>query len=436
MKKTIDEFLDNEYREYAETVSFKRALPSLVDGFKPTRRKLFYYMKHNKSMIRVSAIAGGIAEKCNYHHGEASAQGTIITMSKSFPSANNYPIFIPKGTFGSKILPKSAAAARYLHAQYNPLNDYIFLDNELLPANKEIDSPEPEFYLPIVPLYLVNGISGIGIGYAVNILPRKFTDVIDMITAYLKEQKITECNPYFNNCKYQIEKVTETSYRITGQYKIVDKKVTISEYLPNDDRTKIISNLIDLKDKGIIKSYKDESKENWNISIEFSKSVPESKVVDVLNLSKLFHENYTLLDETGNIKVFSNATEIIKSFVDHRLTYYTKRREYLINQFKQNNERLSAVILFIQNLEKISKMNEDEIYDYFKQEISNENISYCLKQPLNWFLKKNISDYENKIQKNNEMICYYQTISNVSLYRHDLSELSKRIKVVDFHVDR
>jgi len=425
MKKTIDEFLDNEYREYAETVSYRRALPSLVDGFKPTRRKIFYYMKHNKSMIRVSAIAGGIAEKCNYHHGEASAQGTIITMSKSFPSANNYPIFIPKGTFGSKILPKSAAAARYLHAQYNMMNDYIFLDSELLPVNKELDSPEPEFYLPIIPLYLVNGISGIGIGYAMNILPRKFDDVIDMICSYLQGEKVKDCKPHYNNCNYKIERLTDSSFKISGQYKIQDKKVTVTECLPNDDRTKIISNLIDLKDKGIIKSYKDESKEDWKITVEFAKNQPENKIVEYLNLSKQFHENYTLLDENNNIKVFSNVPEIIKYFVDHRLTYYTKRREYKINQLKQEIERIKAIAFFIKHLKQIAAMTEEEIYVFCQSFVSEENVKYCLKQPLNWFLKKNLAECELKIQNNLDDIKYYTDITDVQLYLDDLNELKK-----------
>lgn len=429
MIKTINEFLEDEYKEYAETVSFKRALPSLVDGFRPVRRKIFFYMKLNKNnMIRVSSIAGGIAERCNYHHGEASAVSTIINMAKIFPSSNNYPILIPKGSFGSKVLPKSAAAGRYIHAQYNLMNDYIFLDNNLLQKNEEFDSPEPAFYLPIIPLFAVNGISGIGIGYACNILPRKITDVINSVKEVIQNKEVSEVLPHFNHCQYIIKKLSNTSFLITGQYKITNNKVSITEFIPTADREKIIENLIALQDSGIVKSYKDESKDNFKFQVEFTKEHPEDKIVSYLNLSKQFHENYTLLDENNKIIVFSAYEEMIKYFTNHRLSYYTKRKQAEIKRLQKEIKRVEAIKLFIFNLKIISDMSEKEIKLYFKDKIEEDLIDYCLKQPLNWFLKKNINECNLSIKNYEDDIQYFEGVAETKLYLNDLKELEKALE--------
>jgi DNA topoisomerase-2 len=58
-------------------------------------------------------------------------------------------------------------------------------------------------------------------------------------------------------------------------------------------------------------------------------------------------ENFTVLDENGDLKIFSNAIEIIQYFVKFRLTYYIKRKEYLINKLNQELLLLSNKARFI-----------------------------------------------------------------------------------------
>jgi DNA topoisomerase-2 len=421
--KTIDEFLDNEYRDYAEEVSFKRALPSLIDGMKPVRRKIFYYMKKNRSagFIRVSSIAGGLAEKCNYHHGEASAQGTIISLSKDFPSSNNVPILLPKGAFGSKLLPSSAAQARYIQSAYNPEMDYIFLDDELMPPNSDLESPEPEHYLPIIPMMLVNGISGIGIGYAVKILPHKISDVISVVEACLHDKEIPLIDPWWKGCNYSVERVTESSFRISGKIDQRGDSVTISELIPGMDRNKIISKLLDLQDKEKIKSYSDESKEEFKIIVSGLKNI------ESLDLSKVFHENYTMLDENGAVKVFDSISEFVKHFVRYRLTFYDKRKEFRIKKLGEEIDRQLAIIMFMENIKKVSESsNKEEIFALFKGKIPGELISYCMEKPLRFFMKNNRTEYEQKIKEAKEKIEYYKNVSIVKLYQDDLDALKKR----------
>jgi DNA topoisomerase-2 len=41
-KKTITQFLSEEYKEFALYSIENRAIPSIIDGFKPTQRKIIH----------------------------------------------------------------------------------------------------------------------------------------------------------------------------------------------------------------------------------------------------------------------------------------------------------------------------------------------------------------------------------------------------------
>ena len=426
MERTIDDFIDNEYKEYAEYVVFKRALPSLVDSFKTTQRKIFYYMLQNKNkdFIRVSSIAGGIAEKCNYHHAEVSAQKTITNMMKDFPSTNNIPFLTPKGAIGSKILPKSVGAARYIQAKYNNLMNYIYLDDDLTPPNSDLENPEPNTYYPIIPMLLVNGISAIGIGYASNILPRNEIELINAIESYLNDGPIKDILPHYNNCQYIIEKIGNKSFQISGKIQKADRlDVTVIEAIPGIDRDKLVANLFNLLDDGIIKSFKDKSKDNWNISIQFKKEVENP--IETIGLRKIFSENYTLLDENENIKVFETIEEIIKYFVDFRLTIYTKRKAKRIHDLYQNIEKHQLMIDLSEFIQTTHELNEKVIWQHFKE--SKELIKSCLSKPLNSFFKTNIKHLKSEINQFKKQIEYYNKVTERELYLEDLKTLKGQL---------
>jgi DNA topoisomerase II len=419
MLKTVDQFLDVDYKNYAEEVAFRRALPSVIDGFKPVRRKIFYYMLKNKNagFIKVSAIAGGIAEKCNYQHGDAS--NAVINIAKDFPSSNNYSILIPKGMFGSKLLPKSASASRYIHAKYNLINDY-----ELAQKNQDLESPEPEYFLPIIPLHIVNGISGIGIGYAVNILPRKLTNVIKSIMNYINGKEVEIENPYFNGCKYQIERIQDHSFEFKGRFHYEKDKLIIDELLPGQDRNKFVEKLISLQEKEIIKSYSEESKTEFRFIIKLNKPLNDEKIYSIFGLSKVFHENYTLLDENSNIIIFKNYKEMIQYFADYRLSVYTKRKELEIKKLRYEIEKNNAIINFIKKMKDvINAKGVEEIKALFKDIISEELVEFCLKKPLHSFMKMNIDTLLEEIEKYKKEIKYYQNVTEKELYLKDLDKL-------------
>jgi len=60
IEKTIGNFLNDEYKDYATYVIESRAIPNIIDGFKPVQRKiLFTAMERAKSgYVKTAARIG------------------------------------------------------------------------------------------------------------------------------------------------------------------------------------------------------------------------------------------------------------------------------------------------------------------------------------------------------------------------------------------
>ena len=153
----------------------ERSVPNLMDGFKPSQRKVLYgcIKKGLYSDIKVAQLSGYISEHSSYHHGEVSLQGTIINMAQDFVGSNNINLLYPSGVFGTRILGgKDAASPRYIFTHLMPVTKVLFNehDNKLLDyLDDDGVSIEPKYYIPIIPMLLVNGSEGIGTGYSTNI---------------------------------------------------------------------------------------------------------------------------------------------------------------------------------------------------------------------------------------------------------------------------
>ena len=161
-----------------------RSLPHVMDGLKPSQRKIFWAaLKRNLvSEIRVAQLAGYVSEKAAYHHGEASLIGAIVGMAQNFVGSNNLNLLAPNGQFGTRLMGgQDAASARYIHTELMPVVRALVKkeDDAILAYTTDDGVPyEPETYLPVLPLLLVNGALGIGTGFSTNVLPYNPTDLV------------------------------------------------------------------------------------------------------------------------------------------------------------------------------------------------------------------------------------------------------------------
>jgi DNA topoisomerase-2 len=195
---SITDFLNTEMIKHSID-NCNRTIPSCIDGFKESQRKALYgtilrKLNYNaKKTIRVFQLVGSITEKTGYHHGNKSMEDTVIGMASYYIGGNNIPLFFRDGQFGSRMDGgKDAGHPRYILTKLDRLTRLIFRpeDDVLLTyVESEGEKYEPEYFVPIIPMVLVNGSVGIGTGWSSFIPCYDPTVLCDAIRGWLGSEK-------------------------------------------------------------------------------------------------------------------------------------------------------------------------------------------------------------------------------------------------------
>jgi DNA topoisomerase-2 len=215
-----------------------RSLASIVDGLKPSQRKIvFGCLKRGlRAEVRVAQLAGYVSEHAAYHHGEASLTGAITSMAQQFVGANNINLLAPKGQFGSRLQGgKDAASGRYIHTHLESIVDTI-LRKEDSTILKHIDDDgllvEPETYFPVVPLLVINGCIGIGTGFSTDIPPHNPEEVVGLLRDRLEGRRATlaalAMRPWWLGFKGAVQLVSDGVWQTKGLYTFDDAKKTVT----------------------------------------------------------------------------------------------------------------------------------------------------------------------------------------------------------------
>jgi DNA topoisomerase-2 len=368
----IADFINKEMVHFS-VESVHRAIPHVLDGMKPSHRKvLFGCFKRNLiKPIKVAQLAGYVSEKAAYHHGEQSLQSTIIGMAQNFVGKNNINLLYPEGQFGSRLLGgDDASAARYIFTKLAPITRKIFnvQDDALLNYLEDDGFPvEPDFYVPILPMILVNGASGIGTGWSTNIPNFNPREIVANLRRLLRGEEVEEMHPWFMGFKGTITKKnwavksTANQYEVKGIYEIDGNEVNITE-LPVYGWTQnykdfIEENLVDAPTpKGVfIEDYKEYHTDTF---VDFNVVMNETKLRELQKartfektmklVSTMSVSNLMAVGVDGKIKKYANVGEILKEFYKVRLDYYSKRKEHLSTLLNEEWEILDNKVRFIE----------------------------------------------------------------------------------------
>ena len=125
-----------------------------------------------------------------YHHGEQSLNQTIVSMAQDYVGSNNLNLLQPNGQFGTRLLGgKDSASARYIYTCLSPITHTIMKneDEPLLQTQfEEGIRIEPVCFLPVIPLVLINGATGIGTGWSTTIPNHNPIEIVDRMIMKLK----------------------------------------------------------------------------------------------------------------------------------------------------------------------------------------------------------------------------------------------------------
>lgn len=444
-EKTISDFLANEYKEFAMYVVEGRAIPSVIDGFKPSQRKIIHVANQiwktgGEKTLKVFQLSGKVASDCFYHHGDASLSNAIITMAQKFK--NNASLLEEDGQFGSLRSPQ-AGAPRYIGTKLSDNFRLIYKDFELLEHKEEEgESIEPKFFLPIVPTVLLNGSSGIAVGFASNVLNRDIKSIIDACVKVLADKNSEEIKPSLNGFTGEFVQDSENNKRwiIRGKFsKVNTSTIKISELPPSMTYERYEEILDKLVDDKLITSYDDNCKDNIDYTIKFTRAdlekLDDDKLVKLLKLEESSTEIFSTLDEFGKLMIFENTSDIIKYFVNFRLKYYHKRKQFLIDKMNRELKVLSNRGRFIKaiidgklKVNNVAKAVIIEGIELMGLDKIDDSYDYLLRMPIYSLTKEMYEKIKEDFTTKKEEIKILESTDPKDMYLLDLTELKKKFK--------
>ncbi|POM83216.1 DNA gyrase/topoisomerase IV subunit A family protein [Cryptosporidium meleagridis] len=237
-----------------------RSIPNLLDGLKPGQRKVLFatFKKKLNNELKVAQLAGYVAEHSAYHHGESSLQSTIVNMAQNFVGSNNLNLLEPCGQFGSrKEGGKDASAARYIFTKLSKWTRYIFpeADDPLLTyLYDDGQQIEPLYYVPIIPMILVNGTDGIGTGWSSSVPNYNPKDIIMNLKRMLKGEMMVPMTPWYKSFKGKIFPIKQKSKKNSansGGGNNNKKKKLINSFNNESNSSILVGSQVDAEDDNL-----------------------------------------------------------------------------------------------------------------------------------------------------------------------------------------
>ena len=189
-------FAERSYLEYAMSVVMGRALPDVADGQKPVQRRILYAMHelglHTPARhVKSARVVGDVLGK--YHpHGDTAAYDALVRQAQSF--SLRYPLIDGQGNFGSRD-GDGAAAMRYTECRLTPIAELLLseIDRDTVDfaANYDGAFKEPRLLPARLPMLLLNGTSGIGVGMATDIPSHNLGEVARAVIAAIRNPQVS-----------------------------------------------------------------------------------------------------------------------------------------------------------------------------------------------------------------------------------------------------
>ncbi|KAM8966600.1 DNA topoisomerase 2-beta isoform 2-T2 [Pelodytes ibericus] len=366
---TYNDFINKELILFSNSDN-ERSIPSLVDGLKPGQRKVLFtcFKRNDKREVKVAQLAGSVAEMSAYHHGEQALMMTIVNLAQSFVGSNNVNLLQPIGQFGTRLHGgKDAASPRYIFTMLSTAARLLFpnVDDNLLKfLYDDNQRVEPEWYMPIIPMVLINGAEGIGTGWACKLPNYDTKEIVNNVKRMLDGLEPYPMLPNYKNFKGTIQELGQNQYAVSGEIFVLDRNTVEITELPVRTWTQVYKEQVlepmlngSEKTPALISDYKEY---HTDTTVKFVVKMTEEKLAqaEAAGLHKVFKlqtsltcNSMVLFDHMGCLKKYETVQDILKEFFDLRLHYYSLRKDWLIGMLGAEASKLSNQARFI--LEKI-----------------------------------------------------------------------------------
>lgn len=446
VKRNMSDFLNKEYLKYCFSVLEERAIPSVIDGFKPGGRKIMHAAlagtTKSGNLVKLLALSGDAMRVSLYAHGDGSLNGSIVGLCQYFK--DNLNPLESDSQVGSLRDPDSAGSPRYLYVKHSKYMNMYKVDYDLLNfVFDEGQYVEPMNYLPIIPTVLCKNNIGVAVGYAMHNQAYNPLDVITACKQYLETGKIsTTIFPYLRLIKKSNWKFIEDKLFNFGEWKFNQSKdlMTITD-LPADTSYEDFEKLLNkFKDKEAIKEWKNKSVDGGvyyevifpkkQLELTLKKDKSGMKLANMFKLIKQVPDDlFWLLDENHKLKYFANRYDVVKYFVDFRLKIYDERKTKMVSileeRYKENSNLVRFIELVCKGKLKIRNRSKVDIkldMDIYKLPMT------LISTPMS---KCTIEERDELLRQNKEIeeeLAYIKKTTTKQMYINDLDKLYSELQ--------
>ncbi|GJX07264.1 DNA topoisomerase 2 [Tanacetum coccineum] len=390
------DFINKDFKAYG-IVTLQRSIPSMVDGLKNGQRKILHAAFTKpiiKTTTKIEIFAAYVLETMAYDNVIKNVVSSIMFMCRKYVGSNNINLLEPLGNFGTRNEKMNPAQGRYYETQLSGV------------------TIEPQWFIPIIPMVLVNGSDGVAVGWSSHIPNYNPRDIIENLRLLLEGKVMVDMMiPWYKDFKGDVIPKDATSYTIQGTVIEDENSVTITD-----------------------------------IPIRRKEEYLEQKLKKALKSGDI--EAYEDCDDdtNGQLKKYDRPEQIVKDFYELRLSIYKKRIIVVLRKLKKDSLILENQVKYISECWKHNiKFPEDK---YQRKETKKEeevavgeeklqgNASKMVKEydyllldtPILLMESKDLKELETKLDlKKQEFELLLNNHDLKSLWIKDLNELDKQL---------
>ena len=389
--RSVAEFTERAYLNYAMYVIMDRALPHISDGLKPVQRRIVYAMselglkpsgKPKKSARTVGDVLG------KYHpHGDSACYEAMVLMAQPF--SYRYPFIEGQGNWGSPDDPKSFAAMRYTEAKLSQYSEVLLaeLGQGTCDWQDNFDGSmkEPVNLPARVPNILLNGTTGIAVGMATDIPPHNLREVVKGTIALIRnpnlsDEKVAEYIPAPDlptkaeiitppSELLKIQTTGRGSYRMRAVYSIEKNEIVITDLPYQVSGSKVITQIADqmqAKKLPLVSDVRDES-DHQNptrlVIVLRSNRIDAEAVMSHLfattDLESSYRVNMNMIGADGRPQVKS-IRRILLEWIEIRKETVTRRLQYHLNKIEKRLHILAGLLIAYLDIDTVIRIIREE----------------------------------------------------------------------------
>ena len=459
----FEEFVNKELIHFS-TYDVKRSIPSICDGLKVSQRKIMFscFKKKWAKECRVAQLSAFVSETSAYHHGEESLNHAIVGLAQDFVGSNNINLLQPNGQFGSRIKGgKDSSSPRYIYTELSPMTRSIYRkadDHILTYLDDDGMLVEPEFYVPIIPMVLVNGALGIGTGFSTSIPSFNPMDIIGCLKSMLRGEAtdITfDIKPWYRGFTGEITKRNDKWFSRGVFEKMSDTKIRITE-LPvgtwTEEFKEMLEQMLDIATAPLknYESHYNDVKADFVLHFPTKADVDRLMVPEANGFLKLENDfklvstkalgvtNMYMFDRRGAVKKYHSMAEVFKEFYELRMEYYERRKAYQLSELETEKRYLEAKIVFINEIiegtlvvSNVSKRDVEQQLSEKSYPKHDDSYDYLVGMPIYNLTLEKKAKLQGELEQTLAQLHKLEASAPRNLWMEELEEFEKQY--INYH---